>query len=222
MTAPAVRGRNHGFAETRRQIIAVARGVMREEGVGALSLHEVARRVGMKAPSLYTYFESKHALYDEIFRLGMRQYRAEVDALERGPAGGHWLEAAIAHYLRFADENPELYSLLFERPVPGFEPSEASMAEAEGLLADSSARVAALLASGAVRSGLPVEQTRDIVVVVMHGLASLKRANEPTAGAGEGRFGTLVPHVVALLTSAWMPEEENDDPSRSEEQHGSA
>ncbi|MBI5946980.1 MAG: TetR/AcrR family transcriptional regulator [Chloroflexi bacterium] len=208
MTSLVLPHRRHGFAVTRQQIIEAAREIMREEGVGALSLHEVARRVGMKAPSLYTYFESKHALYDEVFRLGMQKYRAEVEELERNPGDGPGsLEASIRHYMRFADENPELYSLLFERPVPGFEPSAASMAEAEGLLADAGARVNALLDAGTIRSGLPVDQTRDIVIVLMHGLTSLKRANEPEAGAGEGRFDALVPHIVALLRAAWMPED---------------
>ena len=29
--------------------------------------------------------------------------------------------------MTFATENPELYQLVFERPIPGFEPSEESM-----------------------------------------------------------------------------------------------
>ncbi|MDZ7726725.1 MAG: TetR/AcrR family transcriptional regulator [Dehalococcoidia bacterium] len=178
---------------------------MREEGVGALSLHEVARRVGMKAPSLYTYFESKHALYDEIFRLGMQQYRAEVDAVAREAGNGpDALDAAVAHALRFADANPELYSLLFERHVPGFEPSEESMREAQGLLDDGARHVQRLVDSGAIRPALPIEQARDILIVVIQGLTSLKRANEPGAAPGEGRFGPLVPHVVALLKNAWI------------------
>jgi AcrR family transcriptional regulator len=215
MANPVLRRRNRGFAATRQEIITAARDIMREEGVGALSLHEVARRVGMKAPSLYTYFESKHALYDEIFRLGMEQYRAELAELDRKYGlGPELLYATIAHYMRFADEHPELYALLFERPVPGFEPSEASMVEARGLLEDSNARVQALLENGTIRSGLSVEQTRDVVIVLTHGLTALKRANEPSARSGEGRFGALVPHVAALLKTAWMP---GEDPVSREE-----
>lgn len=209
MPATGTRRRNFGYAATRERIIEAACEIMREEGVGALSLHELARRLGMKTPSLYTYFESKHALYDEIFRMGMRQYRRDLAALlrddERGPG---LLEAPIAHYLRFAAQHPELYSLLFERPVPGFVPSEASMAEANALLEETRARVQSLLDSGAIKSGLPAEQTRDIVLVVMHGLASLRHANEPGAPPGAGRFGSLVPHLAALLASAWIPANE--------------
>ncbi len=45
-------------------IVAEAWGLAREHGVGGISLHALARTVGMRQPSLYEYFESKHALYD--------------------------------------------------------------------------------------------------------------------------------------------------------------
>jgi AcrR family transcriptional regulator len=39
-------------------ILDTACAVMRDDGVAALNLHEVARRLGMRAQSLYTYFPS--------------------------------------------------------------------------------------------------------------------------------------------------------------------
>lgn len=44
--------------------------VMGEHGVAGLSLGEVSRRVGIRPPSLYVYFPSKHAVYDELFARG--------------------------------------------------------------------------------------------------------------------------------------------------------
>jgi AcrR family transcriptional regulator len=57
-------------------ILDAARTVMREEGVAALNLHEVARRVGLRTPSLYEYFPGKMALYDALYRFGIRLYAA--------------------------------------------------------------------------------------------------------------------------------------------------
>ena len=51
--------------------IEISRILMRENGVAALSFNEIARRLGMKPPSLYAYFPSKMAIYDALFRLGM-------------------------------------------------------------------------------------------------------------------------------------------------------
>src|SRR3954469_16485393 len=49
------------------QILAAAWDVAGDEGVAAVSLHEVARRVGIRQPSLYAHIDSKTALYDAMF-----------------------------------------------------------------------------------------------------------------------------------------------------------
>ena len=67
--------RERNREEMRRAILDAARAVMREQGVAALSLREVARRVKLQAPSLYAYFPSKMALYDALFLEGMRTFR---------------------------------------------------------------------------------------------------------------------------------------------------
>src|SRR5213593_1981075 len=59
-------------------ILDTACAVIRDDGVAALNLHEVARRVGMRAQSLYTYFPSKTALYEALFVKGMRIYNQRI------------------------------------------------------------------------------------------------------------------------------------------------
>ena len=59
-------------------IVQAARDIMREEGVAALNLNEIARRLGMKPPSLYEYFPNKMALYDHLFLLGTRLFLEKV------------------------------------------------------------------------------------------------------------------------------------------------
>ena len=49
---------------TIQSILDTARAIMREEGVAALSMHELARRMDMRAPSLYNYFTSKVEAFD--------------------------------------------------------------------------------------------------------------------------------------------------------------
>ena len=69
------------WRESRREaaiatILEAAWALARRDGVAALSLSEVARTVGMKPPSLYSYFESKVALYDAMFAQGYREFVA--------------------------------------------------------------------------------------------------------------------------------------------------
>src|SRR6266851_3183889 len=54
------------------EVLDVALAVMAESGAGGLSLGEVARRMGMRPPSLYQYFDSKNAIYDALFVRGWR------------------------------------------------------------------------------------------------------------------------------------------------------
>src|SRR4051794_9297628 len=67
---------------TRREIVDEAWALVREQGLAALSLRDLARRVGMQAPSLYGYFPSKHAIYDAMFGEGCRDFLARAKARE--------------------------------------------------------------------------------------------------------------------------------------------
>ena len=70
-TSSSRRDRRH--AESAEEVVVVAVGVMTETGAAALTLGEVARRMGIRTPSLYVYFRSKAALCDEIFARGWRE-----------------------------------------------------------------------------------------------------------------------------------------------------
>ena len=50
---------------------------------------------------------------------------------------------------------------------------------------------------------LQEEQITDLVIAIMHGLTALHIANQPHLPVGEGRFGALIPAVVAVLDKAW-------------------
>ena len=62
-------------------IVAAAWDLARTHGIGGVSLHALAREVGMRQPSLYEYFDSKHALYDAMFADGNRQLLERLDTI---------------------------------------------------------------------------------------------------------------------------------------------
>jgi AcrR family transcriptional regulator len=187
-------------------ILDAACSVMREQGVAALSLREVARRVRMQPPSLYAYFPSKDALYDALFLRAIRVYRTYRD--QSYAAGGSFWDKVtriFEDYMRFAQENPELYRLAYERPVPGFVPSDASMAESLQLLSRLEQTAADAIVTGELRSDLTMTQVRDVVIALAHGLTSQHMANEPHLPVGSGRYGGLIPTAVEMLRAAWSP-----------------
>ena len=186
-------------------VLAIAREMMQKDGVAALSFNAIARRLGMRPPSLYTYFDSKNAIYDELFRRGFLEFGRWMDERphQDGPLREN-LQSAMETYMRFAQENPDLYQLMFQRPVPDFVPSEESMAVSLARLDQARSQFAHILASDKLATNLPFEEARDLFIALQHGLTELHLANNPELPVGEGRFGKLVPQAVQLILDAWQ------------------
>ena len=54
----------------------------RRDGLAAISLRDLAAQVDLRQPSLYAYFDSKLALYDEMFADGYHQL---LEVIRRHP-----------------------------------------------------------------------------------------------------------------------------------------
>ena len=187
---------------TIQTILDTARAIMREEGVAALSMQELARRMDMRAPSLYNYFSGKMEIYDTLFRLGFTlfdEHRREV--LKEAKNIYDEIRLSIEAHMSFALDHPELYQLCFQRPVPGFIPSKASLELSFGLLHQAYDQVGVL--REVLETDLSNQQLADTVIAIMHGLTSMHLANEPDLPIGQGRFGSLIPVVMSILEKAW-------------------
>ena len=199
-TSPRVQ-RNRAAAT--QAILDAARAIMRAEGVAALSMQELARRMDMRAPSLYNYFSSKAEIYDTLFRLGFTMFDAHIKELTQTSTGLHdELRIYIEGYMSFALENPDLYQLCFERPVPGFVPSQESLALSFGILNQTYQHANQFKKQ--LNTKLTGQQIIDTVIAIAHGLTAMHLANEPHLPAGHGRFGSLIPVVLSILEQA-MP-----------------
>ncbi|MBY0466489.1 MAG: TetR/AcrR family transcriptional regulator [Burkholderiales bacterium] len=99
---------------TSDDLIAECTRLIAQDGLKALSLRKLAERVGIKAPSIYEYFESKEALLDAARHQAMAELGRALVA--RTPAGGTpraQLMAAAMGYVHFAQDQPSLFALLF-------------------------------------------------------------------------------------------------------------
>lgn len=92
---------------TKAEILEAAWDIVREEGVGGLNLRNLAQRLGMRAPSLYEYFPSKHAIYDAMFAEGYRQFDAIVAELV-SLSGQDGLRAAARRTVAFMVDEPAI------------------------------------------------------------------------------------------------------------------
>src|SRR5579859_5411840 len=113
-------------AEKTAEIVASAWALARADGIAGVTLHGLARVVGMRQPSLYVYFDSKLALYDAMFADGNRRLLERLDAVALSPEPREALKQWLHAFAAFGSEDAELYQLLLHRPIPGFTPSAES------------------------------------------------------------------------------------------------
>ncbi len=168
------------------EILDTAWRLARAEGLAGLSLRELAGEVGMRPQSLYSYFESKNAIYDAMYAQGCRQF-------VEGQA--HWNLTGDAHvdltmigrfFVGFCTEDPARYQLLFQRTIPGFEPSAESFA----ISMDSLAEIEAHLVS----FGIDEPSDIDLFTAIGAGLADQQISNDP----GGDRWTRLIDDAVDM------------------------
>jgi AcrR family transcriptional regulator len=206
-TAPeALDRRQRRRQETIEEVLDHAVALMAEEGVAGLSLGEIARRMGIRTPSLYVYFPSKHALYDALFARGWQLLLDTMTAYdEEHPPTGSDLAAVMlghgGHFVRWSVENLAYAQLLFWRPVPGFHPSEAAYEPAVLLVERAVARLQELQDRGVIRADADIQQVQRDWTVLVSGVVSQQLANAPDEPFESGRFTTALPELAAMFAT---------------------
>jgi AcrR family transcriptional regulator len=201
---PATDRRQRRRQETIEEVLDVAAQVMREQGVAGLSIGEVARRMGIRPPSLYVYFDSKHALYDGLFARGWSLVLAEMEHLsesnvERAETFHDAMLTAADAFVRWSVGHPEYSQLLFWRPVPGFEPTADAYAPAVRMVELSKQRFTELRDRGLLRDDVPIDVVHQDWTVVTAGVISQQLANAPHESYGKGTFTSAIPRLVEMF-----------------------
>jgi AcrR family transcriptional regulator len=183
------------WREARREaavatILDAAWELARRDGVASLSLSEVARAVGMKPPSLYSYFDSKSALYDAMFAQGYREFIDSAAQVDEAKDLRALLAARLAWFVQFARDDPSRHQLLFQRTIPGFVPSDASMAIANEAYEMMRAAYAA--------HGITAQEDLDVITAVSTGFADQQISNDP----GGDRWLRLADAAADMVAAA--------------------
>lgn len=177
---------------TRIEILDAAWEVAREHGLAELTLRDVADRIGMRAPSLYSHFASKHAIYDAMFGQAWEDY--EQLAIERRAKLPEHPRAAVKELSRlffdYSTADLARYQLMNQRTIAGFEPSAEAYEPAVRVLEMGVDTIAAL--------GVPARSDFDIWVCLLGGLIDQQLANDP----GGNRFRRLLNRAVDMWADA--------------------
>ena len=189
MTTTTTDHRQRRREQTRRDILDAAWTLAEQHGVAGLSLREVARTIGMQAPSLYTYFDSKDALFDAMFAEGYHQLGAVTEEWTEDTAGlapADALALVLERWIRFCQASIARYQIMFTQAIPGWEPSSSAY----------SASTHEYLRMVEALSPFGVSDEADIdLFTVASGLAAQQLANDPKGD----RWVELAPIAARML-----------------------
>jgi AcrR family transcriptional regulator len=188
--------------ETTEQIVAAAWDLVREHGLAGLSMRDLGERVGMRPQSVYSYFASKHEIYDAMFREGYRDFAADLASVSEVAGdvahtvdGRRETARGLAHgFFDFCTSDPVRYQLLFQRTIPDFVPSAESWAVA--LETYDAMRVVS------ATFGLTDAEDLDLWTAVLTGLTDQQISNDP----GGDRWERLIDRAVDMVLREIVPD----------------
>ncbi|MGN9846630.1 TetR/AcrR family transcriptional regulator [Nonomuraea sp. H19] len=159
----------------RQDLLDAALRVLREDGALHLTLRRVADAAGISTMGIYTCFGGRAGLLEAIYRYGFSLLHEAMTTSVNGHGDPLVRIMAVAHgYRKFALSDPALYALMFERPLPDFDPSPEQRHDALALtftLLTSATSVAA--EAGLIRSSDPVRAAY-LVWATIHGIVSIE------------------------------------------------
>jgi AcrR family transcriptional regulator len=210
--APKPAGQYH-HGDLRRALLDAAFRLVDEQGVDALSLRELARRLGVSHAAPGHHFPDRLALLVAMAVEGFDRLADGMEAAAAAHAPGEARMAAVGEaYLRFALDHPSHLQVMFGPEVGGMRVRPEALRRA----GDRARRV--LDGTVEALAGLPAHvhgAPRDPFVeahtfsawALLHGVARLwidgpMRASMERRGAGRARFEELARFAIGLGTAA--------------------
>jgi len=174
-------------AATRAEILEAAWLIARRDGLAVITLREIGQQVGMQAPSLYSHFDSKNAIYDAMFGQAWQQI---VEWFDERPAAPQRPRRALLWlaegFFDFSVSDLARYQLMNRAVVPDFQPSEEAYAHSQAAYE----RMLDMLRQAGVRRQADV----DLWTAVTGGAVDQQLANDP----GGTRWRNQLPRIVDM------------------------
>jgi AcrR family transcriptional regulator len=188
-----------GKASLRRMLLDTASSLLERHGPDALTMRRVAAEAGCSTSVLYTMFGGKAGIAETLWREGFDRLNTALDEAT-GADPLDRLAAMGRAYRANALANKSYYAVMFQRPIPGFEPSpEAYAASLKPLHALADA-VADCISAGIFRPEDP-SHIAGVLWAATHGAVSLELAGYEGTVDAEHRFNDLTAAAAAWFMS---------------------
>lgn len=160
----------------------------REHGLATLTLRQLAARIGMSAPSLYTHFAAKHAIYDAMFADAWREFERIQSAMVLPAEPRAALRAMARTFFDFSTADLPRHQLMDSRIIPDFTPSPEAYAPAVRVMKNLHQLFATIF-------GTARDEDVDLYSALVGGLIDAQWANDP----GGQRYGRLLDRAIDMF-----------------------
>jgi AcrR family transcriptional regulator len=181
----------------RRVVLDAASNILEAQGPDALTMRRIAGEVGCSTSVLYTMFGGKSGVAEALWLEGFERLRVALAAVDDDDQLRR-LAAMGRAYRANARANPAYYSVMFARPIPGFEPSPEAYSESLRPLQLVVDAVADCAAAGVFRRVDPAHVAR-VLWAAAHGAVSLELAGHEGAVDADAVFEDL-----SAAAGAWF------------------
>ena len=162
---------------TKSRILDAAREMFVQDGVEAVTMREIAKRIEYTPTAIYHHFRDKQALIEELCLVDFRGLAQAFQKIGRIEDPGERLRRIGLAYIDYALEHPSHYRFMFMTPKPLLPESSFGISDGEpdshayGVLR---ATVAEGIAQGRFRPEFTdAEELAQILWAGVHGIASL-------------------------------------------------
>ncbi len=129
------------------------------------------------------------------------------------------IHAWFALRLALAEEQPDLYHLVFDVPIPGFVLSPESLEDVRQLYDAAVCGFAEVIESGVMRPNLPAEEVTHLLITMRLGLVAAHIGKHRLVTPPD-HFPRLVDEILAVLRAAWEPQDDGSQQDSADEKGG--
>lgn len=202
-----------GVADLREACVSEAMAVIEQSGIEALSLREVARRLGVSHQAPYKHYPSRDHLLAEVVRRVFDGFARHLDDRPAVDDPYDDLGGIGAAYMAYARAHPLQYRLMFATPLPDPAAHPDMMQSARHAFAILGRAIDRIHARRSPAGGERLVQLDALYVwATVHGMASIMQSPAMgTLGLAGTVHDAIEPHAMARLHSALVaapPEED--------------
>lgn len=120
------------FDDTSRALVDAAHRVLETDGPDGLTVRRIAAAAGVSTMNLYSRFDGKHGVINELYATGHRKLAARLGAVPRTDDVVTDVLAILREYREFSIEYRSYYRVMFETSTASnFRPTDAAIAVAD-------------------------------------------------------------------------------------------